>query len=133
CIDKSTSDELSTAINSMFRWYQRASRCYVYLSDVVVPEEVADAEAFWITWGEAFRRSRWFTRGYTLQEMLSPASVEFFSKDGKRLGSKFSLEWEIYEITKIPMRALRGQDLTGFSVEERMSWSANRTTTLKED
>lgn len=117
----------------MFRWYQRASRCYVYLSDVVVPEEVADAEAFWITWGEAFRRSRWFTRGYTLQEMLSPASVEFFSKDGKRLGSKFSLEWEIYEITKIPMRALRGQDLTGFSVEERMSWSANRTTTLKED
>jgi hypothetical protein len=66
CINKSTSNELSTAINSMFRWYQRAARCYVYLSDVSVPEEVADAQAFSMTWTEAFRRSRWFTRGWTL-------------------------------------------------------------------
>jgi hypothetical protein len=66
CIDKSTSHELSTAISSMFRWYQRASKCYVYLSDVVVPDEVANAEAFRTTWAEAFRRSRWFTRGWTL-------------------------------------------------------------------
>jgi len=133
CIDKSTSDELSTAINSMFRWYQRASKCYVYLSDVFVPEEVTDAEAFRITWEEAFRRSRWFTRGWTLQELLAPASVEFFSKEGKRLGSRISLEQEIHEITKIPIRVLRGQSLTEFSVEERMSWAAKRTTTLKED
>jgi hypothetical protein len=58
CIDKSTSHELSIAINSMFRWYQRASKCYVYLSDVAVTEEVADAEAFPTTWQEAFRQSR---------------------------------------------------------------------------
>ncbi|KAF2687612.1 kinesin light chain 1 [Lentithecium fluviatile CBS 122367] len=133
CIDKSSSNELSTAINSMFRWYQRASRCYVYLSDVFVPEEVTDAEAFRITWGEAFRRSRWFTRGWTLQELLAPASVEFFSKNGKRLGSRISLVREIHEITKIPIGGLRGQGLTDFSVEERMSWAANRTTTLEED
>ncbi|KAH7060965.1 kinesin light chain 1, partial [Paraphoma chrysanthemicola] len=133
CIDKSTSHELSTAINSMFRWYQRASKCYVYLPDVVVPEEVADAEAFRITWTEAFRRSRWFTRGWTLQELLAPPCVEFFSKNGKRLGSRMSLEQEIHEITKIATEALRGQSLAGFSVEERMSWAAQRTTTLKED
>ncbi|KAH7408302.1 kinesin light chain 1 [Phaeosphaeria sp. MPI-PUGE-AT-0046c] len=134
CINKSTtSHEIDTAINSMFRWYQRASKCYVYLSDVFVPEEVAAAEAFQITWREAFRRSRWFTRGWTLQELIAPPSVEFFSKNGKRLGSKISLEQEIHEITKIATEALRGQNLAGFSVEERMSWAAHRTTTLKED
>jgi hypothetical protein len=133
CIDKSSSNELNTAINSMFRWYQRASKCYVYLSDVVVPEEVTDAEAFRITWAEAFRRSRWFTRGWTLQELLAPPYVEFFSKNSKRLGSRISLEQEIHEITKITIEALRGQSLAGFSVEERMSWAAQRTTTWKED
>ncbi|KAF1941895.1 HET-domain-containing protein [Clathrospora elynae] len=133
CIDKSTSHELSTAINSMFRWYQRASKCYVYLSDVVVPEEVGDAEAFRVTWTEAFQRSRWFTRGWTLQELLAPPCVEFFSKNGKRLGSRISLEQEIHQITKIATEALRGRSLAKFSVEERMSWAATRTTTLKED
>jgi hypothetical protein len=133
CIDKSTSDELSTAVNSMFRWYQRASRCYVYLSDVSLPEDVTDAESFRITWAEALRRSRWFTRGWTLQELLAPPSVEFFSKEGKRLGSRISLEQEIHKITRIPVGVLRGQSLTDLSVEERMSWTAERTTTLKED
>ncbi|OCK74319.1 kinesin light chain 1, partial [Lepidopterella palustris CBS 459.81] len=133
CIDKSTSDELSTAINSMFRWYQRATKCYVYLSDVQVPDEVTDAQAFRITWEGAFQRSRWFTRGWTLQELLAPATVEFFSRECKRLGSRVSLEQEIHKITKIPIRALRGQSLTEFDVEERMSWVVKRTTTLKED
>ncbi|KAF2630919.1 kinesin light chain 1 [Macroventuria anomochaeta] len=133
CIDKSISHELSTAINSMFRWYQRASKCYVYLSDVFVPDEITDAGAFLIAWQEVFRQSRWFTRGWTLQELLAPASVEFFSKQGKRLGSRMSLEQDIYEITKIPFTALRGQSLSEFSVEDRMSWAARRTTTLKED
>lgn len=58
CINKAVSDELSTAINSMFRWYQRAVKCYVYLTDVSVPGEVADAEAFPISWRQPFRRSR---------------------------------------------------------------------------
>ncbi|KAJ4286311.1 hypothetical protein N0V90_013345 [Kalmusia sp. IMI 367209] len=92
CIDKSTNNELNTAINSMFRWYQRATKCYVYLSDVAVPEEVPDVQAFRITWSEAFRRSRWFTRGWTLQELLAPAIVEFYSKEGRQLGSKVSLD-----------------------------------------
>jgi hypothetical protein len=133
CIDKSTSDELSTSINSMFRWYQRAAKCYVYLTDVSAPDEVTNLKAFRISWEQAFRCSRWFTRGWTLQELLAPASVEFFSQDGKRLGSRISLEQEIHDVTGIPVRALRGQRLTEFSVEERMSWAAKRTTTLKED
>ncbi|KAH8799115.1 kinesin light chain 1 [Xylogone sp. PMI_703] len=134
CIDKSTSDEVSTAINSMFRWYQRAIKCYVYLSDVLVPAEVADAQAFQITWAEAFRRSRWFTRGWTLQELLAPPTVEFFSKDYKWLGNRISLEQEIHQITKIPIGILRGQtELSELTVEERMNWAAHRTTTLKED
>ncbi|KAF2834342.1 kinesin light chain 1 [Patellaria atrata CBS 101060] len=133
CINKSTSDELSTAINSMFRWYQRASKCYVYLSDVQVPDEVINAQVFRITWEGAFQRSRWFTRGWTLQELLAPATVEFFSNEGTYLGNRTSLEQEIHDITKIPIGALRGQSLTEFNFEERMSWVAKRTTTLKED
>ncbi|CAN9235994.1 unnamed protein product [Alternaria alternata] len=133
CINRSTSDELGTAINSMFQWYRRSSKCYVYLSDVSVSEEISDAEAFRITWEEAFRQSRWFTRGWTLQELLAPASVEFFTKQGKRLGSKVSLEQEIHKITKIPIAVLRGQSLSEVSVDERMSWVARRTTTVRED
>ena len=133
CIDKSTSTELSTALNSMFRWYQRASKCYVYLSDVFVPNGFTDCEAFRTTWQAAFRKSRWFTRGWTLQELLAPPSVEFFSSEGKRLGNKLSLEREIHEITGLSTAVLRSRNLAEFSVEERMSWAAPRTTTLKED
>lgn len=133
CIDKSDPVELSTAINSMFHWYQRAEKCYVYLSDVQVPAEVNDPQAFRITWAGAFRRSRWFRRGWTLQELLAPPVVEFFSKESRLLGSKIKLEQEIHEITKIPIAVLRGQDLSEISLEERMSWAANRTTKWKED
>lgn len=131
CIDKSSPHELGTAINYMFRWYKRASKCYVYLPDVSVPEH--DAVAFKITWSNAFVRSRWFTRGWTLQELIAPASVQFFSKEHKLLGDKISLEQEIHDATDIPISALRGQSLTTFSVEERMRWGASRKTTVKED
>jgi hypothetical protein len=133
CINKSASNELSTAINSMFRWYQRTARCYVYLSDISVPEEVADAQAFLIIWTEAFRRSRWFTRGWTLQELLAPPHVEFFSREGKRLGSRMSLEQDIHQVTTIPVSILRGQSVAKYSTKERMRWAATRTTTFKED
>lgn len=131
CIDKTSSVELGTAINYMFRWYQRSSKCYVYLSDVPAP--TPDAAAFPITWMETFRRSRWFTRGWTLQELIAPASVGFFSKEYKLLGNKITLEHEVRKITGLPMGALRGQSLDTFSVEERMSWISARETTVKED
>jgi hypothetical protein len=124
CINKSDSQELSTAINSMFRWYQGAAICYVYLSDVSLPDE---------EWLGAFRRSRWFTRGWTLQELLAPKRVEFFCKESRFLGSKESLEQEIHEITQIPIGALRETNLADFSVEDRIGWASKRSTTLKED
>ena len=68
-----------------------------------------------------------------MQELLAPATVELFSKEDKRSGGRISLEQEVHEITKIPIEVLRGQRLTEFSVEERMSWAAKRTTTLRED
>lgn len=134
CIDKSTSDELSTAINSMFRWYKRAVKCYVFLSDVHAPAKVTDAQTSRTTWESAFRRSRWLERGWTLQELLAPRIVEFFSNEGTRIGDKTTLEQEIHQVTKIPFAALRRQaHLSEFSIEERMSWAAQRTTSKKED
>ena len=81
CIDKSSSAELSEAINSMFRWYQKAARCYVYLSDVWTGDRKASDASAECTWESAFRASKWFTRGWTLQELLAPRSVEFFSRE----------------------------------------------------
>jgi hypothetical protein len=75
--------ELQTAINSMFQYYKNAAKCYVYLSDV----STADHSP----WEAAFRKGRWSTRGWTLQELLAPQSVEFFSQDGKLHGNKDSL------------------------------------------
>lgn len=131
CIDKSNTSELETAINYMFRWYQRSSRCYVYLSDVSVGDH--EPAAFQIIWTDAFRRSRWFKRGWTLQELMAPGSVEFFSREDKRLGSKITLEQQIHDITRIPISALRGHSLAEFSFEDRMSWVDSRETTVKED
>jgi hypothetical protein len=111
CIDKSSSAELSEAINSMFRWYQKAARCYVHLSDVsILKRKVSDTYAE-CTWESAFRASKWFTRGWTLQELLAPRLVEFFSREGSGLGNKRTLEQQIHEITGIPATALRENPL----------------------
>ncbi len=133
CIDISSSTELSEAINSMFRWYQKASKCYVYLSDVSTSGHAADVQSSPTTWEAAFRGSRWFSRGWTLQELICPVSVEFFSREGTRLGSKESLEELIHSITGIPIGALRGGSLKGFGVEERLSWAEHRETKREED
>ncbi|PVH77971.1 hypothetical protein DL98DRAFT_561393 [Cadophora sp. DSE1049] len=120
CIDKSSSAELSEAINSMFRWYQKATRCYVYLSDVSIRKRKASDISAECTWESAFRASKWFTRGWTLQELLAPRSVEFYSSEGKNLGNKRTLEQQIHEIT-------------GFDVDKRFSWAKSRQTTRGED
>ena len=129
CIDKSSSAELTEAINSMFRWYRESTKCYVYLSDVSRP--VVDSDD--LAWEAAFRISKWFTRGWTLQELVAPRSVEFFCSNGNRLGDKKSLERQLCEITGIAIRALQGTPLSEFSIRERMLWAKNRETTRKED
>jgi hypothetical protein len=138
CIDKSSSAELSEAITSMFRWYKNSATCYVYLADVTTKKrrgsrESPDHETSNVTWVSAFRDSRWFTRGWTLQELLAPRIVLFFSRDGKLLGDKFSLEQDIHDVTRIPIPALRGASLHSFSVDDRMSWAATRITRKEED
>jgi Heterokaryon incompatibility protein (HET) len=131
CIDKSNNRELSTAINSMFRWYQNAARCYVYLSDVSVHTQ--DGQFCHVEWESAFCNSRWFTRGWTLQELLAPKTVEFYSRDHVRLGDRKSLENTIYKTTGIAIEALQGRHLCDFSVEERLRWGEKRRTTEEED
>jgi hypothetical protein len=133
CIDKSSSAELSEAINSMFRWYQKAARCYVYLSDVSTEERKASDAPAECSWESAFRASKWFTRGWTLQELLAPRSVDFYSREGKSLGSKRTLEQQIYEITRVPATALRENSLSQFDVDERFSWANSRQTIRGED
>jgi len=125
CIDKSSSTELSEAINSMFQWYKEANKCYVYLPDV-------STNGF-ISKDRSFQDSRWFTRGWTLQELLAPTRVDFFSVEGILLGDKTALAHEIAEITGISVEALRGKDMSKFSVDERFKWSKGRETKREED
>ena len=133
CIDKSSSAELSEAINSMFRWYHDADICYVYLSDVSISGSMKNDQFSQWTWEVDFQKSRWFTRGWTLQELIAPASVEFFSVEGKRLGDKKSLERQIQQITGIAAQALQGGPLSQFTINERMTWAAKRETKREED
>ena len=123
CIDKSNNVELTEAINSMFRWYQSAAKCYVYLSDV----------SFNKGWQRSFQKSRWFTRGWTLQELIASPVVEFFSSECTLLGNKRSLEHEVHNITKIPVEVLQGSPPSTYSVEKRISWMTGRQTTRDED
>lgn len=129
CIDKSNHTELE-AINSMFRWYRKAAICYVYLADVWTKEQMDPSSK---PWEPAFVNSRWFTRGWTLQELIAPPLVEFFSLNGIRLGDKRSLEVQLQRITGIPVLALRGAPLSDFSFGERLLWARNRNTHREED
>ncbi|KAF7508661.1 hypothetical protein GJ744_009053 [Endocarpon pusillum] len=129
CIDKRDNTALTKAINSMFRYYRNAVKCYVYLSDVSCSASSPNQSA----WEADFRKSRWFTRGWTLQELLAPTQVEFYSTQHQHLGDKGSLHPLIHDITRIPIEALRNQPLDTFSIEERMKWTTGRQTTEEED
>ncbi|KAF3047961.1 hypothetical protein E8E12_001515 [Didymella heteroderae] len=136
CIKRDSSEELQESITSMFSWYRNATRCYVFLADVSISRGTQFKSSNRLSlhsWEPAFRRSRWFTRGWTLQELLAPQSVEFYSNDGFRLGDKESLENCIYEITGISAKALRGADLSTFGFEERVTWFDARATKRSED
>lgn len=127
CIDKSSSAELQESINSMFNWYAEAQLCYVYLSDV--PDEAAG-------WSEAFGKSQWYTRGWTLQELVAPHTLEFYAADWSLIGSKSERYREIAEITGIATRALTTpwyKIKHEFVAAEKLSWAAHRQTSRGED
>ncbi|KAJ6196460.1 LOW QUALITY PROTEIN: kinesin light chain [Bipolaris maydis] len=104
CIDRWNNSERSKAINSMFQWYKNAVRCYVFLSDVSASTSTSIGSVLCRDWN-------WFTRGWTLQELIAPASVEFFSCEGQRIGDKTSLDQLLHSITGIPLAALRNYPL----------------------
>lgn len=133
CINKANKAEHSLAIQSMFRWYRNATKCYVYLSDVLTKKRKFSELDVDSTWKSGLSSSRWFTRGWTLQELLAPSVVEFFSCEWHQLGDRVSLKSQIHEITIIPHYVLEGASLSYCSVDERLRWAQDRQTKLKED
>jgi hypothetical protein len=119
CIDKKSSSELSEAINGMYSYYRDAEKCYAYLCDV------PDVE---------FADSRWFTRGWTLQELVAPKDVVFFNQKWEEIGRRAELKDKLEKITKIGERFLdKPEAVFSASVAERMSWASRRKTRREED
>ena len=128
CINKESSAELSEAINSMFRWYRNATICYAYIEDladdIVLP--IADASLI--------RGCRWFSRGWTLQELLAPRNIVFYGPGWVNIGRKGELVEVLEQVTGIPRAVLTGETrLDQISVADRMNWAARRQTTREED
>ena len=131
CIDKRSSAELFEAINSMYRWYEKSARCYAYLHDIpdlTFPTE-PDSERYpHYGWPE------WFSRGWTLQELIAPDDVQFFNKDWRPIGDKKTHSSTLQAITRVPQNILtNGFSVTRPCVAQIMSWAAHRKTSRVED
>ena len=132
CIDKRSSAELSEAINSMFRWYENSRVCYAYFHDLTGKSfpTARDVERYpnFNGWPE------WFSRGWTLQEMIAPSDVRFFNKNWQPIGDKMTLAHTLAEITRVPEDILRyGLPVIRPCVAQILSWAADRVTTRVED
>jgi len=143
CIDKRSSAELTEAINSMFKWYERSSACYVHLADV--PSLATHSPGAIL---ESFKKSVWFTRGWTLQELLAPSRIIFCTSDWEVIGSPsewnrgFDESWPLCvdemrdttaAITGIPDENLGGRWVLNRCVAEKMRWASQRSCTRGED
>ncbi|PLB35970.1 heterokaryon incompatibility protein-domain-containing protein [Aspergillus candidus] len=140
CIDRTSSAELSEAINSMYEWYSGATKCYAYLADV--PGEHGS-----IPWDQqptrdflngAFANSRYWTRGWTLQELIAPNEVIFYSSTWRCLTTKHEMASVICAITGIDRPILEGARDTGLELNDvcvarKLSWAAKRQTSRIED
>jgi hypothetical protein len=151
CIDKSSSAELSEAINSMFAWYRQSGVCYAFLEDYTHGRS-------------ALADSRWFTRGWTLQELIAPFEVRFYDSSWVMFGDRLQLALTISHITSIDHHLLSfkftptysctnghghppncaasctscrdaasARLLRSYSVSNKMAWAACRETTRVED
>jgi hypothetical protein len=129
CIDKTSSSELTEAINSMYDWYSASAICYAYLADVpsLSAKDCCAQDS-------TFSKSRWFKRGWTLQELLAPKHVEFYSKDWLYISNKRLLAEQVHIITRIPTDMITFKTgLYHYSIAQRMNWASKRTTTKIED
>ncbi|KAF4907243.1 Vegetative incompatibility protein HET-E-1 [Colletotrichum viniferum] len=134
CIDKTSSAELSEAINSMFRWYRESQICYAYLQDV--PTGKTNTDSDYDTLMKQLRKSRWFTRGWTLQELLAPKNVVFHARDWSKIGTRErSLSFDISLATGIDgvYLAKIGRSPLSASAATKMSWLSNRNVSREED
>ncbi|KAK1752746.1 vegetative incompatibility protein HET-E-1 [Echria macrotheca] len=131
CLDASSSSDISEAVNSMWAWYASATTCYAYLEDV---QHGGGHRGGYRVWKDDFVQSRWFRRGWTLQELLAPRAVTFFGAGWKQLGTKASLARTVEKATGIERRVLLEPRLVfKTSVARRMAWAAHRTTARPED
>ncbi|CCM05770.1 uncharacterized protein FIBRA_08003 [Fibroporia radiculosa] len=129
CINKTSSAELEEAIRSMFRWYRNSHMCIAYLSQSSSPADFADEV--------------WFSRGWTLQELLAPPAMKFYGRNWEPLTGDEDLEWhdkrrdsflnEITKVTSIPYRDLFNYHPGTDRVHEKMLWASHRRTTKTED
>ena len=130
CIDKSSSAELSEAINSMCRWYQRSQACIVYLSDI---SKEGDFHL-----DKQLETSRWFSRGWTLQEYLAPAHLVFFDREWEPIVTRGRLKSSRFSFTaRLPTTRTECQativDVKSTALATKMFWAAGRSTTRTED
>ncbi|KAJ1323920.1 HET domain-containing protein [Microdochium nivale] len=136
CIDKSSSAELSEAINSMFTWYRRSTICYVYLSDLYIATENRNPHGMPSRVGHELSRCRWMRRSWTLQELIAPEQVEFYAEDWTHIGNKrdVGLCFHLVGATRVSDWVLRDPDgYQSASVAQKMSWAAERQATREED
>jgi len=132
CIDKRSSAELSEVINSMYRWYGNSRICYAYLHDVHGSSFPTAKD--YARYPESKGWPEWFSRGWTLQEMIAPRDVQFFNKDWHPIGDKKTLAPILEDITRVPRDILEeGLSSNRPCIAQIMSWAANRTTTRVED
>ena len=124
CIDKTSSAELTEAINSMYKWYEKSEVCYVYLEDFWLGTDLEYR-------GVRFRNSRWFSRGWTLQELLAPQNVVFYDREWIEIGSKTFLKAKISSICWISSDHLDRPKKA--SIATKMSWASRRHTSREED
>ena len=130
CIDKSSSAELTQALNSMFHWYREARVCYAFLADLE-PKKAGRVE-------DQLPGCKWFTRGWTLQELIAPTRIYFYDKDWACRGTRQALAVTLSAITRIDLPVLEQWSagplaLGHIPVARRMAWAAHRTTTRVED
>ncbi|KAH8880416.1 HET-domain-containing protein, partial [Thozetella sp. PMI_491] len=135
CIDKTSSAELTEAINSMFHWYRNAEICFVHLQDFPVSSLGIGAHDYEsLEFQTALRACRWFKRGWTLQELVASESIEFHGDNWRYVGDKYLLLPLLSMITGVDKSVLESIDnLSAVPVGIRMSWAAGRETTRVED
>jgi heterokaryon incompatibility protein (HET) len=130
CIDKRDNSEVTKSVNLMFSWYQSASVCFAYMHEVSNNNQ----RLKWTEDNAVVRKTpEWFTRGWTLQELLAPKKLLLSDQDWNCIGDRENCAQVITKFTGIPLSALCGKDIQSYSYADRLAWAKGRQTTEPED